>query len=88
MDDEFEIREKNAKIVTSVVSDSVEEVIPIYAQELYLKSLIERLAGNFSTVEIVTLILSLFVDESGCDDEESSIAEVSNSISLINFIFH
>ncbi len=78
MDDEYEIREKNAKIVTHILNGKSDlQVLPIYAQEMYLKLLVEKLMDKFDLLEIVTLISAIFVDENDgelCQD--SSIAEV------------
>lgn len=74
MDDEHEIRERNARVVTKLLSKD-EIVIPSYAQELYIEFLIAQLR-NFHKHEAMALILLIAIDGSSGDNSlDENIAE-------------
>lgn len=68
MDDEFEIRERNAKIVMRLLGEAEREVIPVYAQELFVGFLLNKLykVGKHEIIAVLTLIVI-----NGSDGESS-----------------
>lgn len=73
MDDEHIIRERNANVVTSLVGGV--QVIPSYAQELFITFLMEKLK-NFDKYEIMSLIALIVIDgNEGENNLDDNIAE-------------
>lgn len=61
MDDEPDIRERNSKLVMDLVEQSDRNVIPLYAQELLIEFLMEKLI-NFDKFEAAALVMLIVVD--------------------------
>lgn len=75
MDDEEEIRDRNMKVVMQIVGDPEREVVPVYAQELFIEFLITKL-DNFSKFESMALVLLIVIDGSEGDNSlDEHIAE-------------
>jgi hypothetical protein len=62
MDDEFEIRERNAKVVMRLVGEPNREVIPLYVQELFIDFLMSNL-HSFNKHEVMAMVTIIVIDE-------------------------
>lgn len=75
MDDEFDIRERNAEIVMQLVGEANREVIPLYAQELFIGFLVDKLR-NFKKHEVIAMLTSIVIDGTSDDNSlEENIVE-------------
>jgi hypothetical protein len=60
MDDEEEIRERNTKLVMSLLDANKQEVIPLYAQELFIQFLMNSLT-QLSVYESIALVMLIVI---------------------------
>lgn len=78
MDDDSQIRERNSKIVSSLLqNEKFCDILPIYAQELYLNYLIEILEKKFGRMGMLAVLVALYLDENAENFLESSGTDVS-----------
>lgn len=68
MDDESDIRERNSKLVMTLVQQTSRNVIALYAQELFIEFLMENL-DNFDKHEAMALVMLIVVDGDNCLDD-------------------
>lgn len=74
MDDEHDIRERNAKVVMELVGEPHVNIVPSYAQECFIKFL-ENLK-NVGEYEVMALIMLIIVDGTPVDSNANdNIAE-------------
>lgn len=75
MDDEEEIRDRSMKVVMQLLCEPHRKVVPIYAQELFIDFLINKLE-NFNQYERKALVLLIVIDGSDSDNSlDEHIAE-------------
>lgn len=67
MDDEPGIRERNSRLVMDLVKQSDQNVIPLYAQEVFIEFLMEKLV-NFDKYEAAALVMLIVVDGNDGDN--------------------
>jgi hypothetical protein len=70
MDDEFEIRERNTKTVMRLLGEADRKVIPLFAQELFIGFLMDKLYSlkKYEVIAMVTLIVIESEGENSLDD--------------------
>ena len=75
MDDEFEIRERNTKIVMQLIGEADREVIPNYAQELFIDFLLNKL-DNLEKYDVIAVLTLIVIDGSeGKNSLDDNIVE-------------
>lgn len=78
MDDDCEIRERNSKIVSYLLNnDKFDNILPIYAQEVYLNYLTEFLEKKFEELEVLAVLLILYLEDHSDEFVNSNMADVS-----------
>lgn len=75
MDDEFEIRERNTKVVMQLLGEAEREVIPIFAQELFIGFLLNKL-DNLEKHDVIAVLTLIVIDGSeGKNSLDENIVE-------------
>jgi hypothetical protein len=74
MDDEFEIRERNARTVMRLLGEAEREVIPLYAQELFIGFLLNGLT-NLEKHEVIAVMTLIVIESEGECGLDESISE-------------